>query len=117
MAPAVPLRVPFAWLAWLGTDGKVHLGRLGCNDKLIGKATSFTGIDLQDVQADDVSAICAACRVTAAVTNGLPSRSPPIHEPKVSGRAVGAVSTPSRRNVSARSSRTCGAASAYKSLR
>ncbi|GIE31740.1 hypothetical protein Ait01nite_047850 [Actinoplanes italicus] len=41
-----------SWLAWLGTDGKVHLGRLGCDDKLTGTPTSFTGIDLQDVQAD-----------------------------------------------------------------
>jgi hypothetical protein len=41
-----------SWLAWLGTDGKVHLGKLGCNDKLVGTTTSFTGIDLQDVQAD-----------------------------------------------------------------
>ncbi|MBM2623126.1 hypothetical protein JIG36_47265 [Actinoplanes sp. LDG1-06] len=41
-----------SWLAWLGTDGKVHLGKLGCDDKLTGKPTTFTGIDLQDVQAD-----------------------------------------------------------------
>jgi hypothetical protein len=41
-----------SWLAWLGTGGKVHLGRLGCDDKLTGAPTSFTGIDLQDVQAD-----------------------------------------------------------------
>ncbi|WP_204300558.1 hypothetical protein [Actinoplanes campanulatus] len=41
-----------SWLAWLGTDGRVHLGRLGCDDKLTGATTSFTGIDLQDVQAD-----------------------------------------------------------------
>jgi hypothetical protein len=41
-----------SWLAWLGTDKRVHLTRLGCDDKPVGKATSFTGIDLQDVQAD-----------------------------------------------------------------
>ena len=41
-----------SWLAWLGPGGQVHLGRLGCDDKLIGKPTSFAGIDLQDVQAD-----------------------------------------------------------------
>ncbi|GAA4471904.1 hypothetical protein [Phytohabitans houttuyneae] len=41
-----------SWLAWLGTDGRVHLGRLGCDDRLVGTATSFAGIDLQDVQAD-----------------------------------------------------------------
>jgi hypothetical protein len=41
-----------SWLAWLGTDGKVYLGRLDCDDKLVGTPTGFTGIDLQDVQAD-----------------------------------------------------------------
>ncbi|GAA4942003.1 hypothetical protein GCM10025331_30650 [Actinoplanes utahensis] len=41
-----------SWLAWLGTGGKVHLGRLGCDDELSGAPVSFTGIDLQDVQAD-----------------------------------------------------------------
>ncbi len=41
-----------SWLAWLSTNGKVYLGRLGCDDKLVGTPTSFTGIDLQDVQAD-----------------------------------------------------------------
>jgi hypothetical protein len=41
-----------SWLAWLGTDGKVYLGKLDCNDQLIGKPTSFEGIDLEDVSAD-----------------------------------------------------------------
>jgi len=41
-----------SWLAWVGTDEKVYLGRLDCQDKLIGKPTSFKGIDLQDVAAD-----------------------------------------------------------------
>jgi hypothetical protein len=41
-----------SWLAWLGTDSRVYLGRLGCDDNLIGTPTSFEGIDLQDVQAD-----------------------------------------------------------------
>ncbi|WP_264653356.1 hypothetical protein [Actinoplanes cyaneus] len=41
-----------SWLAWLGTNGKVYLGHLGCDDKLTGTPTGFTGIDLQDVQAD-----------------------------------------------------------------
>jgi hypothetical protein len=37
---------------WLGTDGKVYLGKLDCDDHLLGTPTSFAGIDLQDVQAD-----------------------------------------------------------------
>ncbi|GHJ43624.1 hypothetical protein Cs7R123_09660 [Catellatospora sp. TT07R-123] len=41
-----------SWLAWLGTDGKVYLGALDCDDHLVGKPTGFTGIDLQDLHAD-----------------------------------------------------------------
>jgi hypothetical protein len=41
-----------SWLAWLGTDTRVYLGRLDCDDRLVGTPTSFEGIDLQDVQAD-----------------------------------------------------------------
>ena len=51
-----------SWLAWLGTDGKVHLGRLGCDDKLTGTPTSFTGIDLQDVQADATGGVLLLTR-------------------------------------------------------
>jgi hypothetical protein len=41
-----------SWLAWLGTDGNVYLGKLGCDDQLVGTPTSFPGIDLEDIQAD-----------------------------------------------------------------
>lgn len=41
-----------SWLAWLGTNGNVYLGKLDCSDHLIGTPTSFTGIDLEDVAAD-----------------------------------------------------------------
>jgi hypothetical protein len=41
-----------SWLAWLGTNGKVYLGKLDCADHLVGTPTSFDGIDLEDVQAD-----------------------------------------------------------------
>ncbi|MEV4511030.1 hypothetical protein AB0K00_18905 [Dactylosporangium sp. NPDC049525] len=51
-----------SWLAWLGTDGRVHLGRLGCDDKLVGTPTSFTGIDLQDVQADATGGVLLLTR-------------------------------------------------------
>jgi len=56
-------------------------------------------------------------RVTFAVTYGLPSRSPPIQLPKVTGRPLGGVCTPSLSSVWARSESTCGAASAYRSRR
>jgi hypothetical protein len=41
-----------SWLAWLGTDDRVYLGRLDCDDRLVGAPTSFAGINLQDVLAD-----------------------------------------------------------------
>ncbi len=46
-----------SWLAWVGTDEKVYLGRLGCDDQLLGTPTSFAGIDLQDVQADSTGGV------------------------------------------------------------
>jgi len=51
-----------SWLAWLGTDAQIHLGKLGCDDKLIGKPTTFTGIDLQDVQADATGGVLLLTR-------------------------------------------------------
>jgi hypothetical protein len=51
-----------SWLAWLGTDSKVYLGRLDCDDKLVGTPTSFTGIDLQDVQADATGGVLLLTR-------------------------------------------------------
>jgi hypothetical protein len=51
-----------SWLAWLGTDSKVYLGRLDCNDKLVGTPTSFDGIDLQDVQADSTGGVLLLTR-------------------------------------------------------
>lgn len=51
-----------SWLAWLGTDKRIHLGRLGCDDRLVGKPTSFAGIDLQDVQADSSGGVVLLTR-------------------------------------------------------
>ncbi|MFI5933966.1 hypothetical protein [Actinoplanes sp. NPDC051494] len=51
-----------SWLAWLGTGGKVYLGKLDCSDKLVGTPTSFTGIDLQDVQADATGGVLLLTR-------------------------------------------------------
>ncbi|WP_233624868.1 RICIN domain-containing protein [Actinoplanes sp. ATCC 53533] len=51
-----------SWLAWQGTDSKVYLGRLDCDDKLVGTPTSFTGIDLQDVQADATGGVLLLTR-------------------------------------------------------
>jgi len=51
-----------SWLAWLGTDSKVYLGRLDCDDHLVGTPTSFDGIDLQDVQADATGGVLLLTR-------------------------------------------------------
>lgn len=49
---AIAARPGGSWLAWVGTDDQIHLGRLDCDDELEGEAIAFEGIDLQDVQAD-----------------------------------------------------------------
>nr|WP_245601659.1 hypothetical protein [Hamadaea tsunoensis] len=51
-----------SWLAWLGPNDKVYLGRLDCADHLVGTPTSFTGIDLQDVQADATGGVLLLTR-------------------------------------------------------
>ncbi|WP_144123550.1 hypothetical protein [Catellatospora sichuanensis] len=51
-----------SWLAWLGTDKRVYLGRLDCDDKLVGTPTSFAGIDLQDVHADRTGGVVLLTR-------------------------------------------------------
>jgi hypothetical protein len=51
-----------SWLAWLGTDKKVHLGKLDCDDKLVGAATTFDGVDLQDVAADATGGVILVTR-------------------------------------------------------
>lgn len=59
---AIASRPGGSWLAWLGTDEQVHLGKLDCNDKLVGKPTSFPGIDLQDVRADSTGGVLLLTR-------------------------------------------------------
>lgn len=60
-----------SWLAWRGTDGKIYLGKLDCADKLVGKPTSFAGIDLQDVQADANGGVLLLTRKGACGTGPL----------------------------------------------
>ncbi|HET9519325.1 MAG TPA: hypothetical protein VFO77_16500, partial [Actinoplanes sp.] len=60
-----------SWLAWLGRDGKVHLGALDCADRLTGATTSFAGIDLQDVQADETGGVLLLTRKGACRTGPL----------------------------------------------
>ena len=60
-----------SWLAWLGTDGRVHLGKLDCRDRLTGTPTSFAGVDLQDVQADDKGGVLLLTRRGSCRTGPL----------------------------------------------
>lgn len=39
-------------LAWLGTDSKVYVAELDCDDRLVGEPLSFPAVDLQDIHAD-----------------------------------------------------------------
>lgn len=41
-----------SWLAWLGTDNRVYLNQLDCDDRLTGTRVSVEAVDLQDIQAD-----------------------------------------------------------------
>ena len=73
---ALPMAIAAApsggsWLAWLGTDGQVHLGKLGCDDKLAGTPTSFTGLDLQDVHADANGGVLLLTRQSTCGTGPL----------------------------------------------
>ncbi|WP_229076765.1 hypothetical protein [Actinoplanes sp. DH11] len=51
-----------SWLAWTSTNGKIYLGRLGCDDRLTGTPAAFTGIDLQDVAADATGGVLLLTR-------------------------------------------------------
>jgi hypothetical protein len=49
-------------LAWLGTDKKVHLAELDCDDKLVGATFSIPAEDLQDLYADDDGGVVMVVR-------------------------------------------------------
>lgn len=50
---AIAARPGGSWLAWTGTDDRIHLGKLDCDDQLEGEPIAFEGVDLQDVLADE----------------------------------------------------------------
>jgi hypothetical protein len=60
-----------SWVAWQGTNSRVYLAKLNCADKLVGKPTSFAGIDLQDVQADKTGGVLLLTRKGACKTGPL----------------------------------------------
>jgi hypothetical protein len=49
-------------LAWMGTDGKVYVGTLDCDDKLVGTPFSFPAHDFQDLHADDEGGVLLVTR-------------------------------------------------------
>jgi hypothetical protein len=49
-------------LAWMGTDGKVYVGKLDCEDKLTGTPFSFPANDFQDIYADDDGGVLLVTR-------------------------------------------------------
>lgn len=56
-------------LAWLGTDNRVYVAKLDCNDKMVGTPASFPAVDLQDLHADDNGGVVL---LTRNATNGGP---------------------------------------------
>lgn len=54
-------------LAWLGTDKKIYVAELDCDDKLVGSPFSFPAVDLQDIIADDSGGVVL---LTRDATNG-----------------------------------------------
>ena len=49
-------------VAWLGTDSRVYVAQLDCNDNLVGTPFSFPGINLQDLYADDSGGVVLLTR-------------------------------------------------------
>jgi hypothetical protein len=49
-------------LAWFGTDKKVYIGKLGCDDQLVGTPFSIPAEDLQDLYADDAGGVAMVVR-------------------------------------------------------
>jgi len=49
-------------LAWFGTDKKVYIGKLGCDDQLVGSPFSIPAEDLQDLYADDTGGVAMVVR-------------------------------------------------------
>jgi hypothetical protein len=54
-------------LAWLGTDGNVHIGVLDCDDQLVGTPFTLPAKNLQDLYADDNGGVVL---LTRDATNG-----------------------------------------------
>jgi hypothetical protein len=49
-------------VAWLGTDQKIYVAELDCEDNLVGTPMSFPGTDLQDLHADEQGGVVLLTR-------------------------------------------------------
>jgi len=54
-------------LAWLGTDQRVYIATLDCDDQMVGTPFSLPAVDLQDLYADDGGGVVL---LTRDATNG-----------------------------------------------
>lgn len=54
-------------IAWLGTDKKIYVAELDCDDRLVGTPFGIPGVDLQDIYADDSGGVVL---LTRDATNG-----------------------------------------------
>jgi hypothetical protein len=54
-------------LAFVGTDQRVYVATLDCDDKMVGTPLSFPGVDLEDIYADDDGGVVL---LTREATNG-----------------------------------------------
>lgn len=52
-------------LAWLGTDNRVYVAKLDCNDQPVGTPKSFPGVNLQDLYADETGGVVLLTRNAA----------------------------------------------------
>ncbi|MBN1309580.1 MAG: hypothetical protein JXA18_16790, partial [Chitinispirillaceae bacterium] len=54
-------------LAWLGTDSRIYIAELDCNDSIVGAPFSLPAVDLQDIYADENGGVVL---LTREATNG-----------------------------------------------
>ncbi len=72
--------------AWLGTDARVHVAELDCDDHLVGTPFGLPGVELQDVYADEGGGVVL---LTRDASNGGTANCG-------SGRLCGGTSSPCR---------------------
>jgi hypothetical protein len=69
-------------LAWMGTDGNVHVATLDCDDQLTGAPLSFAVHDFQDLYADDEGGVLLVTRDATGSGAGHCGAGPLCGQPK-----------------------------------